>query len=71
MIAAYIAARGSRGHAQLVHRISDSLDWTACGLPVKRWSVQWLTDPIEILYCKNCAKSDGLPALATSTRRST
>ena len=68
MIAAYIAARGSRGRAQLVHRISDSLDWTACGLPVKRWSVQWLTDPIEILYCKNCAKSDVRAGRAISTK---
>ena len=68
MIAAYIAARGARGRAQLVHRISDNPNWTACGRPLKGWSVQWLTKPIEILYCKNCAKSDVRAGRAISTK---
>lgn len=55
----YVVARGPKGRAMLIHRLLVPFGrQTACGRDASYWSVEYLAEPIRILYCLQCAKKD-------------
>lgn len=56
----YVVARNATGRPTLCHRVSaHSASQTACGTDVRTWSRAYSPEPIEVLYCRRCAKQGG------------
>lgn len=59
-VARYVVARNHSGRPTLCHRVSTaSASLTGCGADIRGWSRAYSAEPIEVIYCRRCAKTEG------------